>query len=322
MRLFRYYTPLPQDARGAVVALGNFDGVHLGHRAVIGAAGDLARQQGAAHGVLSFEPHPREFFRPGEPGFRLTPFRAKANRIAELGVDLLFNLHFDAPLASMSAEQFITDVLVGGLAVRHLVVGWDFVFGQGRGGHADTLIAAGKRHGFGVTVMDPVRGSPSADGVISSTVIRGHLQAGEVAIAARLLGAPWEIDGRVDHGDQRGRTIGFPTANVAMAGYLRPRAGVYAVRVGIEPASEGGTIAWHGGVANIGDRPTVAGTDFRLEAHLFDFSADIYDRRLRVQLLDWIRPEMKFSGLPALKEQIARDSDTARALLAASPATE
>lgn len=323
MRLFRYYTPLPQDARGAVVALGNFDGVHLGHRAVIGTAGDLARQLGAAQGVLSFEPHPREFFRPGEPSFRLTPFRAKANRIAELGVDLLFNLHFDTLLASMSAEQFINDVLIEGLAVRHLVVGWDFVFGQGRGGHADTLIAAGKQHGFGVTVMDPVRGAPSEAGVISSTVIRRHLQAGEARIAAQLLGAPWEIDGRVDHGDQRGRTIGFPTANVAMGGYLRPKAGVYAVRAGIEPATEGGhEIEWYGGVANIGDRPTVGGTDFRLEAHLFDFSGDIYERRIRVQLIDWVRPEMKFSGLPALKEQIARDSETARGLLVAAAGLE
>lgn len=323
MRLFRYYTPLPQDARGAVVALGNFDGVHLGHRAVIGTAGDLARRQGAAHGVLSFEPHPREFFRPGEPSFRLTPFRAKANRIAELGVDLLFNLHFDTLLASMDAERFITDVLVDGLAVRHLVVGWDFVFGQGRGGHADTLIAAGKQHGFGVTVMDPVRDAPSAAAVISSTMIRRHLTAGEPKIAAQLLGAPWEIDGRVDHGDQRGRTIGFPTANVAMTGYLRPRAGVYAVRAGIEPVGDADTpIVWCDGVANIGDRPTVGGTDFRLEAHLFDFSADIYERRIRVQLIDWVRPEMKFSGLSALKEQIARDSETARRLLVAASAAE
>ena len=322
MRLYRYYTPLPQDARGAVVALGNFDGVHLGHRAVIGAAGAVARQQGAAHGVLSFEPHPREFFRPGEPSFRLTPFRAKANRIAELGVDLLFNLHFDAVLASMSADRFVTDVLVGGLAIRHLVVGWDFVFGQARGGHAETLIEAGRQFGFGVTVMDPVRGTPS-DGVISSTAIRRQLEAGEPRVAAQLLGAPWEIDGRVDHGDKRGRTIGFPTANIAMTGYLRPRAGVYAIRAGIEAEEPGrGEISWHDGVANIGDRPTVGGTDFRLEAHLFDFSGDIYDRRVRVQIIDWVRPEMKFSGLPALKEQIARDSDTARGLLAASAATE
>jgi riboflavin kinase/FMN adenylyltransferase len=323
MRLFRYYTPLPEDARGAVVALGNFDGVHLGHRAVIGAAGTLAREQGVPQGVLSFEPHPREFFRPGEPSFRLTPFRAKANRIAELGVDLLFNLHFDSVLSSMPAADFIDDVLVGGLAIRHLVVGWDFVFGHGRTGHADTLAAAGREKGFGVTVIEPVRNDAVPGDVISSTLIRGLLGAGEVRTAARLLGAPWEIDGRVEHGDRRGRTIGFPTANVAMTGYLRPRAGVYAVRAGIEIAEAGGRqLRWYDGVANIGDRPTVGGTDFRLEAHLFDFSGDIYDRQIRVQIIDWVRPEMKFPGLPALQAQIARDSETARALLATTAAPE
>ena len=317
MRLFRHYTPLPEDARDAVVALGNFDGVHLGHRAVIGAAGEIARRLGAAHGVLTLEPHPRELFHPGDPPFRLTPFRAKSNRIAELGVDLLFNLHFDQLLAKMSAASFISEILVNGLAVRHLAVGWDFVFGQGRTGHADTLLAAGEVHGFGVTVVQPVRTDETHSGVISSTLIRGLLTGGDPRRAAEFLGAPWEIDGRVDHGDKRGRTIGFPTANVAMTGYLHPKAGVYAVRVGIEPPGTGADreIAWYGGVANIGDRPTVAGTDFRLEAHLFDFAEDIYERKVRVQLIDWVRPEMKFAGLVELKAQIARDAAAARAIL-------
>jgi len=309
MRLFRHHAPLPADATGAVLALGNFDGVHRGHQTVIAAAGVLARTLGAPHGVLTFEPHPRQLFRPDDAPFRLTPLRVKTRELEALGADLLFSLHFDAEFAARTAENFVDDILVGALAVRHVVVGYDFVFGRGRAGTVEFLKDMGMRRGFGVDVVAPVDDG-GAD-VISSTRIREHLVAGRPADAARLLGRAWEIDGRVEHGAARGRTIGFPTANVMLADYLRPAAGVYAVRVGLERGVE---TEWHDGVANIGTRPTVGGTDLRLEAHLFDFSGDLYGSHVRVALLDFLRPERKFANFDELKQQIAADAIEARAL--------
>ncbi len=314
MRVYRHDRAAAED-RGAVVAVGNFDGVHRGHQAVIAAAAAEARRLGAPLAVLTFEPHPREVFQPGAAPFRLTPFRSKTRFLAALGVDLLFTLHFDKGFAARSAEAFVEDILVSGLAVRHAVIGYDFVFGNRRRGTPTLLREMGARHGFGVSVVEPVAG---AGGVAySSTRIRDHLAAGRPAEAAELLGRFWEIEGRVDHGDERGRTIGFPTANIALADYLRPAAGVYAVRIGI---IDGDATQWHNGAANIGWRPTVGGTDLRLEAHLFDFSGDLYGRHLRVALVDHLRPEQKFSGLDALKAQIAEDCRRAREVLALRPA--
>jgi riboflavin kinase/FMN adenylyltransferase len=323
MRLFRHYTPLPPDARGAVLALGNFDGVHLGHQAVIGAAGDIARTLGAPHGVLTFEPHPRHVFRPADPPFRLTPFRVKATQIEALGVDVMVTLHFDAEFARRSAEDFVQTVLRDGLGVRHILVGDDFVFGHGRKGTVALLTDMAVSCGFAVTTVPPVAlpgtsagaGAGGIGEVVSSTRVREHLAAGRPTAAAALLGRPWEIDGRVEAGDQRGRTIGFPTANLALGEYLRPAGGVYAVRAGIE---EAGRTSWHDAVANLGTRPTVGGTDLRLEVHLFDFAGDLYGRHLRVALVEHLRPEMKFPGLDALKAQIAADSARAREILAAA----
>ena len=307
MRLFRHYAPLPADATGAVLALGNFDGVHRGHQTVIAAAGATARKLGAPLGVLTFEPHPRQVFRPDDAPFRLTPLRVKTREIETLGADLLFSLHFDKEFAGRSAENFVDEVLVAALAVRHVVVGYDFVFGRGRAGTVDFLTDIGARRGFGVDIVASV--DDGRTDIISSTRIREHLVAGRPADAARLLGRAWEIDGRVEHGDARGRTIGFPTANVMLADYLRPAAGVYAVRVGIERTD--GT-EWHPGVANIGTRPTVGGIDLRLEAHLLDFSGDLYGAHVRVALLEFIRPERKFSSFEELKQQIAADAVEAR----------
>jgi riboflavin kinase/FMN adenylyltransferase len=312
MHIFRHYTGLPPEARGSVVALGNFDGIHLGHQAVIGAAGATARRLGAPLGMLTFEPHPRSVFRPGEPPFRLTPFRVKCRLLEGLGLELLFTLHFDMGFAAKTADEFIREVLVDGLAVRHVAVGYDFVFGHKRQGTAALLAERGRELGFGVTVIAPAQG-PAGE-VYSSTRIREHLMRGEPRLAAALLGHPWEIEGRVEPGDRRGRTIGFPTANVALGDYLRPAAGVYAVRAGIERA--GGT-EWRPGVANLGTRPTVGGTDLRLEAHLFDFDGDLYGRHLRVALVEHLRPERKFAGLDELKAQIAEDARRAREILAA-----
>lgn len=309
MRIFRHDTVAAAD-RGAVVAIGNFDGVHLGHQAVIGEAGRIARAGGLPHAVLTFEPHPRRVFRPDDPPFRLTPFRAKSRHIEALGVDLLFTLHFDLAFAQKSAEDFIATVLVRNLGLRHAVVGYDFVFGHQRRGTAALLEARGAELGFGVAVVDPIAASGGA--VYSSTRIRELLAAGKPREAAALLGRFWEIEGRVERGDARGRTIGFPTANLMLDDYLRPAAGVYAIRVGME---EGGRTLWHDGVANLGQRPTFGGSDLRLEAHLFDFDSDLYGRHLRVALVEHLRPERKFPGLDALRAQITEDAVQARTLL-------
>ncbi|HEY2112002.1 MAG TPA: bifunctional riboflavin kinase/FAD synthetase [Dongiaceae bacterium] len=311
MRLFRHHTEIPVEARGAVVALGNFDGLHLGHQKVIGEALRLAAELDAPCGVLTFEPHPRAYFQPDKPAFRLTPFRIKLRQLDAIGVDYLYLLSFDRAMAERSPESFIVEVLGQGLEPIHLVVGYDFVFGKGRSGNAAMLGDLGRAAGFAVTSVPP-----AADGegvVYSSTKVRERLAAGDPMGAARILGRPWEIEGRVESGDKRGRLLGFPTANVAIGGYLQPALGVYAVKAGID---EGRGTRWLDGVANLGRRPTVGGTRVQLETHLFDFAADLYGRHLRVALIDFIRPERKFDGLEALKAQIAADSAEARAGLA------
>ncbi|QQP90928.1 bifunctional riboflavin kinase/FAD synthetase [Skermanella sp. TT6] len=312
MRLFRHYTDLPEDARGAVVALGNFDGVHSGHRIVIGTAADIARASGKPLAVLTFEPHPRSLFRPADAPFRLTPFRTKARHIEDLGVDLLFVIHFDQTFSQRTAQQFVDEVLLAGLGASHVVAGYDFVFGHKRGGDVGFLYQAARIADFGVTEVKPA--ADAAGGVFSSTRVRDLLAAGNPREAAVVLGRPWELEGRVEHGDQRGRTIGFPTANLELGEYLRPRYGVYAVRAGID---QGPQTVWTDGVANLGRRPTVDGLKELLEVHLFDFSGDLYGRHLRVQMIDFIRPERKFESFDALKQQILADAETARRLLAA-----
>lgn len=311
MRIFRHYEELPAAVRGGVVALGNFDGVHLGHQAVIGRALDLAKRLGAPAGVMTFEPHPRSVFSPDQPPFRLTPFRIKARLIEALSVDFLLMQHFDKAFAAHTAEDFIEEVLIKGLGVRAVVVGYDFCFGKGRAGSVEMLRG---RSDFETVSVDAQGG---ADGqTYSSNLIRQSLLDGKPDIAARLLGRPWEIEGRVETGDQRGRTIGFPTANLHLGDYMRPAIGVYAVRAGID---QGADTIWHDGVANLGRRPTFEKQDVILEAHLFDFDGDLYGRHLRVALSGYIRAERKFDGLPALKAQIAEDCDTARALLSEVP---
>jgi len=300
--------------------MGNFDGLHQGHAALIGEARERAEAAGLPSAVLTFEPHPRSVFMPeGEP-FRLTPFRVKEREIARLGVDLLFVQHFDPGFAQKSAESFVEEVLVGAVGVTHLVVGHDSTFGNRRRGTPEMLREAGARYGFGVSVVEPVRGPDAA--VYSSTHIRELLRAGRPREAGAQLGRFWEIDGRVMVGDRRGRTIGFPTANLGLGEYLRPAFGVYAVRVsgdGPDDPFAGRTID---GVANIGLRPTVGTPEPRLEANLFDFDGDIYGRHLRVSLVEFIRPERKFSGLDALKAQISEDAARARAILAAVARSE
>ncbi len=294
--------------------MGNFDGLHRGHAALIGQARDRARADGVPAAVLTFEPHPRSVFNPAGEPFRLTPFRVKEREIARLGVDLLFVQHFDLEFAKKSAESFVEEVLVGAIGVTHIVVGHDCTFGNRRRGTPEMLREAGLEHGFGLTVIEPVCGPDAA--VYSSTHIRELLKSGKPREAAAQLGRFWEIDGRVMVGDRRGRTIGFPTVNLGLGENLHPAFGVYAVRVSGDGADD--AFAGHAidGVANIGLRPTVGTPEPRLEAHLFDIDADLYGRHLRVSLVEFIRPERKFSGLDALKAQIAEDAQKARAILA------
>jgi riboflavin kinase/FMN adenylyltransferase len=319
--IHRHVLPLPPAARGSVVAVGNFDGLHFGHQAVIGEAVKRARAAGAPAAVLTFEPHTRRFFQPKAPPFLLTRFRTKARILAGLGVEHLFVLRFNAAMARLTAEEFIDDVLVNGLAAAHVVIGYDFVFGRGRAGNAELLVSRLAARGIGTTVVSPVTSMTDAV-TVSSTSVRNALSAGDPPAATLLLGRPFEIEARVMRGDARGRTIGFPTANLWLGDYLRPALGVYAVRVAIaEPGARAGrtlaeTADWLDGVANLGLRPTFGGlTEPRLEVHLFDYAGDLYGRRLRVALVEFLRPERKFDGIEALKAQIIKDAEAARAIL-------
>lgn len=306
MQIFRHFDHLPGAARGAAVAIGNFDGVHRGHQSLIAHTKILAPKLG----VLVFEPHPQEFFKPGAERFRLTPFRAKARLLERFGADVLYALHFDAGLAALTADEFIAKVLVTGLGAKHIVVGEDFQFGKGRTGNVELLKRRGAEAGFGVSTFDLVGAGPQAK--ISSTRIREALREGKPEVAARLLGHAWTVEGRVEQGDKRGRTIGFPTANVSLEGYLEPALGVYAVRVELAGKS-------YNGVANFGRRPTFDKKDVLLEVHIFDYVGDAYGQQIVVSFNSYLRPEMKFAGLDALKAQIAKDSERALKLLNATP---
>lgn len=313
MRLFRHVNELEKSERGCVVALGNFDGFHRGHQVVIGEAGRLAREMGLNLTVVVTEPHPVNYFAPHVPAFRLTPFRERAQLLENFGIDQLLVLPFDKDLASMSAQDFVLDVLCEGLDAKHVFVGYDYRFGQGRGGGTDVLGYMGEMEGFGLTVIKAVTVGLEgyAGEVYSSTVVRKALQNGEARKAAAILGHWFTINGRVTEGDQRGRTIGFPTANIELGESLEPKHGVYAVRVRIEDSDE--TV---NGVANIGKRPTFDKRDVLMEVHLFDFDERIYDKHLRVELVTFLRPEMKFDGLDSLKAQIDKDCRVAKIVLA------
>ncbi|HVC61728.1 MAG TPA: bifunctional riboflavin kinase/FAD synthetase [Acetobacteraceae bacterium] len=312
MRIFHHWRDLPPDARGATVALGNFDGVHLGHVQLLRAA--HAARPKAPLAVLTFEPHPREMFRPDDPPFRLTLSAERADLLAPQGVSLVYEMPFGHAFSLMPAEAFVAEVLHQGIGARHVVCGPDFAFGHRRGGDTVFLTARAAALGIGVTLVPLVS---DAQGPLSSSRIRRELQDGYPERATAELGRPWAIRGEVAHGDKRGRTIGFPTANIALGRHLEPARGVYAVTVRLPD----GTI--RDGVANIGRRPTVnAGTESRLEVNIFDFEGDLYGAELAVALHAYIREERKFPGLDALKAQIAADATEARRLLAAAATRE
>jgi len=304
--VFDDWQSAPAEWAGGVIALGNFDGVHRGHQVLVARAQQEARALDAPLVALTFEPHPRRYFVPDTGPFRLTLLPAKARLLEECGVQAVLAQRFDPAFAAISAQAFVDNVLLQGMGARHVVCGYDFTFGARRGGNVERLREMAAERAFGITVLDPVMHEGE---IYSSTRIREALRAGWASEASELLGHHWEIEGAVELGDQRGRTIGFPTANVALGEHLRPRFGVYAVR-----ALVGGQ--WRDGVANLGRRPTVGKLQENFEVHLFDFAGDLYGQVLRVQLIDFIRPEMKFSGLDALKAQIAADGEAARRLLA------
>ena len=312
MKIFRHFDDVPSALRGAVVAIGNFDGVHRGHRALIAEAKMQAEARRSPLAVLSFEPHPQEYFRPSPECFRLTPLRTKARLLADLGVDALFALTFDGDMARRSPDDFVLKVLVEGLGISGAVVGHDFEFGQKRAGNLATLAYMGEMEGFSVTAFDTV--TASGDEKISSTLIRRMLKEARPEEAARLLGRPWAVEARVEHGDARGRTMGFPTANMHLGHCLAPAFGVYAVRVNILEGDR--AVARHDGVANFGVRPMYQVAVPLMETHLFDFEGDLYGKYLSVELIRYIRPEAKFSSLPELVAQIGSDAAKAREILA------
>ena len=310
MRIIRHHQSLPKEARGAAIAIGNFDGVHKGHQAVIREAGLIAKSHSIPWAVLTFEPHPRSVFQPGQPHFRLTPMRAKARALESLGVNMMIVQHFSHSFSKQPAENFVKNVLVDGLGARHVVAGYDFVFGHNRGGNCELLLTMGQKLGFGFTAVSPIEDDGGI--LFSSTRIRDYLSKGDVRTAAALLGRHFSYEGRVARGDQRGRTIGFPTLNLELGDAMRPSLGVYAARVGIIEKDK--TILYDG-VANLGKRPTFGGESVILEVHLFNFSKNLYGKRITVSLIDFIRQEKKFDGLEALRAQIAIDTEKAQNIL-------
>jgi riboflavin kinase/FMN adenylyltransferase len=291
---------------GAVLALGNFEGVHRGHRAVIDAASARARERRRPAAAMTFEPHPRVFFNPGTSVFRLTDVTGKLRLLALTGLDGAIVMSFDAKLASLTPEAFVAQVLVERYAVAGVVVGYDFHFGKGRTGTPDFLRAEGRRLGFAVDVVPAFRDGPQR---VSSGAVRDALTEGDVGLAMRLLGYPWFVTGEVVHGDKRGRELGFPTANIRLDPQCGLRHGVYAVRVGLGEQR-------YDGVANFGRRPMFDTGVVLLEVFLFDFDGDLYGKTLDVALVAWIRPELKFDTVAELMRQMEEDARIARAFLA------
>jgi riboflavin kinase/FMN adenylyltransferase len=307
MRIIRDTTYMNAEDRGATVAIGNFDGVHLGHQAVLKIAAEAAE---APLGVLTFEPHPREYFAPDAPPFRLMNATAKAHRLANVGVERLYELPFNDKLAALSPEAFCAEILRDRLGCVNVTVGADFCFGKGRAGSVETLKAFGQDMGFGVTIAELV----ASDGAqVSSTNIRTALSEGRPEDAAAMLGHLHRISSQVVRGDQRGRDLGYPTANMLIDGLHQPKYGVYAVRVEV---LNGPNMGGYDGVASLGIRPMFDGDVPNLETFVFDFSGDLYGADLSVALVAYLRPEAKFDSLDALITQMDADSAQARAILA------
>lgn len=300
----------PHGLEGAVYAIGNFDGLHLGHRAVIERAVAMARERAAPSAILTFEPHPADFFAARPVAFRLTPARDKAEICALLGLDGIVFIRFDASLAAMSADQFVEKVLVARLGVAAVVVGWDFHFGKGRSGSPATLAEAGLRHRFAVEIVAKVEsGAGEAAQVVSSSVIRKALEQGDVVAAARGLGRNYSVNGEVIYGQSLGRTLGVPTANIALESTNRLAHGIYAVVARVEGRA-------FPAVASFGTRPTIDDGPPLLEVHLLDFDGSLYGREMGVEFVERIRDERKFDSIASLAAEMERDKERARAIFA------
>lgn len=310
MRIIRDYTYVDPADRGASVAIGNFDGVHIGHQTVI----DIARREGekinAPLGIMTFEPHPREYFAPDAPPFRLMGREARTHRLEKLGVERLYELNFNAALSALSPREFAQHVITDGLGLKHIVVGADFCFGKGRAGNAADLSNFGAELGFSVTIAELLQGDK---GEVSSTAIRQALSEGRPRDAAAMLGHWHRIEGLVEGGEQRGRELGYPTANMSIEGLHPPKFGVYAVLVDVLDGPHQGH---YQGAASLGVRPMFNGAIPNLETFLFDFSGDLYDADLSVALIDYLRPEATFDSIDAFIAQMDADCARARTILA------
>lgn len=301
--------PIPPELRGAILALGNFDGFHLGHQAVVGRAVQRGAHERRPVIVATFDPHPVRHFKPDVPPFRLTSLDQRQQLFFHAGADAMLVFRFDAALAATTAEGFVADLLATQIGAAGVVTGEDFTFGQGRGGNADVLRTLGAAHGIAAETVAAV----SLDGrPVSSSRVREALVAADPGTATRLLTRPFEVEAVVIHGDKRGRDLGWPTANVELGPYQRPAYGIYAVRVRLDDGTE------HDGVASLGTRPMFDPPRELLEANLFDYDGDLYGRTIAIALHHYLRPEARFDSLDALKAQMDADAAQARALLAAS----
>jgi riboflavin kinase/FMN adenylyltransferase len=306
MDIVRSWRDVPPEFKGAVLAIGNFDGVHRGHQEVLREGAGIAKREGRRSGAVVFEPHPREFFAPDKPFFRLTPLPLKLELLEALGLDQTFVMEFDRELASLSAEAFATEVVAKGLGASHIVVGHDFSYGKGRTGTTDELAALGRVLGFGVDVVAPV-GAHGA--TFSSSRIREHLQVGEARGAAEQLGYWWRVRGRVGEGAGRGKGLGFPTLNLPLAPGQQVRHGIYAMRI------DHGGARYHA-AGYVGARPTFGAGEPVLEAYLFDFAGDLYGQEVEAEFIAFLRPDETFATPEALAERMREDCDLARAVLA------
>ncbi len=302
MEILKSYKNVPENLKGSVLAIGNFDGVHRGHKAVFAKAQAEAERRGVITGAMTFAPHPRQFFQPSLKLFKLTPFELKMRLFGAMGLDLAVVLDFDKALSSLVAEDFVKDVLVDGLGVSHVVTGYDFFFGKGRGGDPDVMRAMGKKYGFGVTIVGEVSEGTHS---FSSSAVRKALHDGNPRLAAEILGYWWRVTGLVEGGAKRGTGMGFPTANISLHQTQDLRHGIYAVRV----YAQGKT---YNAAAYLGTRPTFDDGVPVLEAFLFDFDGDLYGKTIEVEFIDYIRGDVKFEGEEALKRQM--DEDCAKAL--------
>lgn len=306
MKTIRNWDDVPGDVRGGVFAIGNFDGVHRGHKALVAKATEVARKTGTVSGVIMFEPHPQAYFHPSEPHFRLTPLNEKLRLLEKLGIEVAVVVDFNETLAGQSASDFIDSLLVERLGVSHVIVGYDFYFGRKRGGSPEMLRSTGKAVGFETTIIE----QQAQEGeVFSSSAIRVHLAQGDVAGAARLLGHWWRIGGRVTSGAKLGTELGFPTANIELPPGTALKHGIYAVRVLVGDKS-------YGGAAYFGGRPSVDGGAPRLEVFIFDFSGDLYEREISIELIGFVRDDRRFDTLEDMKAQIGLDCEAAARQLA------